>query len=86
MKILRKLEISRKGQLLIPKYYRDRSGIKPGSKVALTAEPHRLIVSVLPEDPVEAACGFLKGGRSLTAALRKERQAENEKEKKKVRR
>lgn len=86
MKIPRKLEISKKGQLLIPKYYRDKSGIKPGSKVALTAESHRLIVSVLPEDPVEAACGFLKSGPSLTTALRKERQAENAKEKKKVRR
>jgi AbrB family looped-hinge helix DNA binding protein len=86
MKNLKKLEISKKGQLLIPKYYRDRSGIKPGSKVALIAERHRLIVSVLPEDPVEAACGFLKGGPSLTAALRKERKAQLEKEKKKVRR
>jgi AbrB family looped-hinge helix DNA binding protein len=86
MKNMKKLEISKKGQLLIPKYYRDRSGIKPGSKVTLTAEPQRLTVSVLPEDPVEAACGFLKGGPSLTAALRKERQLENEKEKKKVRR
>jgi AbrB family looped-hinge helix DNA binding protein len=86
MKNIKKLEISKKGQLLIPKYYRDRSGIKPGSKVALTAEPQRLIVSVLPEDPVEAACGFLKGGPSLTAALRKERQLENDKEKKKIRR
>jgi AbrB family looped-hinge helix DNA binding protein len=86
MKNLKKLEISKKGQLLIPKYFRDKSGIKPGSKVALTAEPHRLIVSILPEDPVEAACGFLKGGPSLTSALRKERQVENEKEKKKVRR
>ena len=85
-KTLKKLEISRKGQLLIPKYYRDKSGIKPGSTVALTAEPQRLIVSVLPEDPVEAACGFLKDGPSLTTALRKERQIENEKTKKKVRR
>lgn len=86
MKNLKKLEISKKGQLLIPKYYRDKSGIKPGSKVALTAEPHRLIVSMLPEDPVVAACGFLKGGPSLIAALRKEHQLENEKEKKKIRR
>ena len=86
MKILKKLEISKKGQLLIPKYYRDKSGIKPGSKVALTAELHRLIVSVLPEDPVEAACGFLKGGPSLTTVLRKERHVENAKEKKKIRR
>jgi hypothetical protein len=41
---------------------------------------------VLPEDPVEAACGFLKGGPSLAAALRKERKAQLEKEKKKIRR
>jgi AbrB family looped-hinge helix DNA binding protein len=86
MKNLKKLEISKKGQLLIPKYYRDKSGIKPGSEVAITAEPRRLIVSMLPKDPVDAACGFLKDGPSLTAALRKERKAQLEKEKKKVRR
>ena len=71
---------------MVPKYYRDISGIKPGSRVALTAEPNKLIVSLLPEDPIDAACGFLTGEPSLLKELRKERHAESEKEKKKIRR
>jgi AbrB family looped-hinge helix DNA binding protein len=86
MNIFKKLEISKKGQLLIPKYYRELSGIKAGSRVALTAEQNKLIVSLLPEDPIDAACGFLKGAPSLSNELRKERHADSQKEKKKIRR
>jgi AbrB family looped-hinge helix DNA binding protein len=80
------VEISRKGQLLVPKTYRQKSGIKPGSRVALSAEPNKLFVYVLPEDPIEAACGILKGGPSLATELAKERRAEKEREKKELRR
>lgn len=80
------VEISKKGQLLIPKLYRQKAGIKPGSKVALSAEPNRLHVYVLPEDPIEAACGFLKREPSLARELEKEHRAEIEAEKKKLRR
>jgi AbrB family looped-hinge helix DNA binding protein len=86
MNIFKKLEISKKGQLLIPKYYREISGIKSGSRVALTAEPKKIIVSLLPEDAIDAACGFLENLPSLANELRKERHAESEKETKKIRR
>lgn len=80
------VEISRKGQLLIPKSYRRKSGIKPGTRVALSAEPNKLIVYVLPDDPIEAACGILSGGPSLAKELLNERRAKTEKEEKKLRR
>jgi AbrB family looped-hinge helix DNA binding protein len=80
------VEISKKGQLLIPKSYRQRAGIKPGSKVALSAEPNKLSIYVLPEDPIEAACGVLSGGPSLASELVQERHAEKEREEKNIRR
>lgn len=86
MNIFKKLEISKKGQLLIPKYYREISGLKPGSRVALTAEPNKVVVSLLPEDPIDAACGFLEDVPSLANELLKERHAESENETKKIRR
>lgn len=76
------VQISKKGQLLIPKFYRNKVGIKVGSKVALSVDQHKLIVHPLPEDPIEASRGYLKGGGSLAEDLLKERRAEREKEKK----
>lgn len=84
MKNHEKVEISQKGQLLIPKLYRLKSGILPGSRVTLSAEKNKLTVYVIPEDPIEASCGVLKGGPSLAAKLMEERRAELEKEKKNV--
>jgi AbrB family looped-hinge helix DNA binding protein len=78
--------ISKKGQLLIPKLYRQKSGIKPGSRVALAAEPNKITLTVLPEDPVAAACGILNTEPSLSKKLMDERDAEIKKEKKRIRR
>lgn len=86
MKVWNIVEISKKGQLLIPKSYRRLAGIKPGSRVALSAEPNKLHLYVLPEDPIEAACGILKGEPSLAGELLKERRAEREKGEKRLRR
>lgn len=66
---------------MIPKLYRNKMGIKHESKVALTLEGSKLIVRVLPPDPLEAACGLLKSGPSLVEILLKERREEQEKEK-----
>lgn len=76
------VEISEKGQLLIPKLYRDKIGLKSGSKVALSVERNKLIVNPLPDDPIEASRGYLKGGASPADELLKERRIEREKEKK----
>ena len=56
------VRVSPKGYILIPKKLRKRYGVKPGSKVQLMEDAGRLIVKPVPEDPIEAACGFLKGG------------------------
>jgi len=75
------VEISPKGQLLIPKFYREKTGIKPKSKVALSVDRNKLIVNALPDDPIEASRGFLKGRVSLPEELLKDRRAETKKEK-----
>ena len=69
-------QLSEKGQILIPKPLRRKLGLRPGSKVHLIEEQGRLVVSPVPDDPIAAAAGFLEGGYSLTADLRREHREE----------
>jgi AbrB family looped-hinge helix DNA binding protein len=65
---------SPKGQVIIPAALRKKIGLKAGAKVLVTlGEQDTVILRAVPADPVEAACGFLKGGPSLTRALGRER-------------
>ena len=66
------LQISPKGQILIPKKIRDKYCVKPGAKVLLLETPDGIVIKPTPEDPVDAACGFLEGAFSLTDDLKKE--------------
>jgi len=70
------VRVSPKGYILIPKKLRERYKVNPGGKVKLLEEEGRIIIKPLPEDPIEAACGFLKGDFSLTQDLLKEHQKE----------
>ena len=74
------VQVSLKGQILIPKSLREKYGVKPGSKVQILEEPGSLIIKPAPEDPIEAACGFLEGDFSLTEDLIKEHRKELENE------
>lgn len=72
---------SAKGQVIIPVAVRKAIGLRPGTKVQVTlGEQGTVILRPLPADPIEAACGFLKGGPSLTTALAKARQEERSRE------
>ena len=74
------IQMSPKGQILIPKAIREKYGVKPGSRVHILEEPDAIIVKPAPEDPIAAACGFLEGDFSLTDDLIKEHQKELENE------
>lgn len=74
------IQVSPKGQILIPKAIREKYGVKPGSNVYILEEPDSIIVKPAPEDPIAAACGFLEGDFSLTDDLIKEHQKELENE------
>ena len=70
------VNLSRKGQILIPKRIRERYGMKPGQKVQILEHPEGIVIKPAPEDPIEAACGFLEGEFSLTQDLLQEHEKE----------
>jgi AbrB family looped-hinge helix DNA binding protein len=76
------VKTSSKGQVVIPIEIREKLGIKPGQMVKLSLEGERAVITPLPEDPIKALRGSLKGKPSLTKALLKERKEEREREEK----
>jgi AbrB family looped-hinge helix DNA binding protein len=66
-----------KGQVVIPAELRKKYKIKKGSKVNIyEGEGNVIIIKPLPEDPIEASKGMLKGKTSILKALLKDRQEE----------
>ncbi len=77
------VKISAKGQVVIPAELRREIGLKPGGRVLVAlAGEKRLMIEPVPDDPIEAACGMLRGGPSLTRALLKERRKDRAREEK----
>lgn len=74
---------SAKGQVVIPKRERDRVGLKPGMRVAVTVVDDHIEIRPVPEDPVGHFHGFFKKGPSLTKALLDERRKDRQREDKK---
>jgi AbrB family looped-hinge helix DNA binding protein len=70
------IQVSQKGQILIPKLIRERHGVTPGSRVQLLELSEGILIKPAPDDPIDAACGFLEGDYSLTDDLIKEHQIE----------
>jgi AbrB family looped-hinge helix DNA binding protein len=72
---------SSKGQVVIPADIRRQIGLEPGDRVQVsTAGPDMVVIQRLPDDPIAAARGLLRGGPSLTTALKKERVLEQRRE------
>ncbi len=67
---------SSKGQIVIPKGIRDKVGIKPGSLVEIKLANNHIEIVPLPEDPIKALRGTLKGRKSLATQLIKEHRQE----------
>lgn len=66
-----------KGQVIIPAQLRKKFNIKKGTRVAIMEGEGRVIlIKPLPDDPIEASRGMLKGKTSLIKALLKDRQKE----------
>lgn len=74
------VNVSPKGQILIPKTLREKHGVTPGSKVQILETQNGLFIKPAPKDPIDAACGFLEGDFSLTQDLIKEHRKELENE------
>ena len=71
---------SAKGQVVIPAPIREKYGIRPGGMVDIRDSEGRIVITPVPDDPIEAAHGMLKGGPRLTDALLRERAEERERE------
>ncbi len=78
--------VSQKGWVVIPREIRDRYGMQPGTKVAIVEYGGVVSLVPLPEDPLAAMRGFLKGDRSLTQELLAERRRERAHEQEKIER
>ena len=66
-----------KGQVIIPAPLRKKFNIKKGTRVAIIeGEGNVIIIKPLPDDPIEASRGVLKGKTSMIKALIKDRREE----------
>ncbi len=63
------VQISPKGQILIPKKIREKYSVKPGKMALVIESSEGILIKSAPEDPIEAACGFLDGSISLSKEL-----------------
>jgi AbrB family looped-hinge helix DNA binding protein len=75
---------SNRGQIVIPREIRKKLQISPGKKLLVKAEAGHILLTPLPDDPVEQFCGIFKEGSSLTKALLEERRKDRERESKKT--
>jgi AbrB family looped-hinge helix DNA binding protein len=72
--------VSAKGRVVIPGEHRCKYGIKAGDWVHIVDHGGLLAIVPFLSDPVEQACGILKGSTSLTEAPLAERRSEREHE------
>ncbi|MGM0426136.1 MAG: AbrB/MazE/SpoVT family DNA-binding domain-containing protein [Thermodesulfobacteriota bacterium] len=71
------VKISSKGQVVIPKQIREALGIEPGQKILFRLMGQNAQIVPLPDDPIKALRGILKGGPSLAGELLEERKKDN---------
>lgn len=66
--------VSSKGQFVIPSDMRTALRIEPGTRISVALEDSRIVLEPVSKALVDKTRGMLKGGPSLSAALKKERQ------------
>lgn len=84
---MEKSRVTSKGQTVIPKAVRKALGIKEGTELAWSILGHTITVVPIPEDPIRALKGILKGMEEISVEdLLKDRQEDLELEEAKWRR
>ncbi len=67
-----------KGQIVIPKVFRDKLGIIPGKELAVELTADHLEIRPLPDDPIEFLTGIFKDcPKSMSEELLKERKKDD---------
>lgn len=74
------IKISKKGWIVIPKEIRERNHLHPGDKVQVIDLAGRITVIPMPDDPIAAGLGMLKGGTSMKKYLEEKRRELEEEE------
>jgi AbrB family looped-hinge helix DNA binding protein len=72
--------VSTKGQTVVPREIREALGLKPQSRLMWTLKDGTVVIRALPDNPIDAAMGALKGRGISTAKLLEERRKDREKE------
>jgi AbrB family looped-hinge helix DNA binding protein len=78
--------MSAKGWVVVPKKYREKYKLVPGTKVHFVDYDGKLFIVPTPDDPIQALRGMFAGGPSTTEELLEERQREREREDNKIER
>jgi AbrB family looped-hinge helix DNA binding protein len=73
-------KVSSKGSVVIPAEIRKRYQIQPGDVLAFVDYGGQLSLIRVPDDPIAAGRGMLKGGPSLTQELLEEHRREQERD------
>jgi AbrB family looped-hinge helix DNA binding protein len=71
------VKTSSKGQIVIPKEIREKLGVTPGEKVMLRIVGKHAEITPIPDDPINAMRGIIKGGKSMAKELLTERKKDN---------
>jgi AbrB family looped-hinge helix DNA binding protein len=66
--------VSEKGWIVVPKLFREKYGLKPGSRVQVVDYGDGISIIPLPDDPITALRGMFAQEPSLTHDLLLERQ------------
>ena len=74
------VKISKKGWIVIPKEIRERNHLHPGDKVQVVDLAGRIAIVPMPDDPIAAGLGFLKGGTSMKEYLEEKHRELDEEE------
>lgn len=80
------VNVSYKGQIVIPVEFRKRFGIIPNSKVEVTEINNEIVILPLPKDPIKQGRGFLRLKQPVSEIMQEVREEERRLEDKKLRR
>ena len=69
-------QVSSKGQVVIPAQIRKKYGLRAKSKVEIFDVEGQIILCPIPEDPIEAAEGFLNSEKPVSEMMREARSEE----------